>query len=211
MGSGFSRSPPQAPAPTANVPEKQEQQADKPQPPSPPPAITAAAAPTSAPPTLSATFAPFAAAHHTEDYESGAVARRGQAITVTVTVSSGDAAALTWRASALATSGSSRPDTFKMPPLPPAAVGGDGATHEWGVVATGSGGNATLSLCTPADAPAGRYQITVKARTASGASAKAAPLPLLLVFNPWMEADTCYMPKEDEKAGGAWWHKSPTP
>ena len=156
-------------------------------PPSPPTAQPPPRQASATSPTLAVSFAGSnAAAHHTEAFEDGAVARRGQAISLTVNVSGAPAETLTWRASALSTSGASRPESYKCPQLEPAAVGTDGSTLDWGVsVVSRSDSTVALQLCTPPDAPIGRYELIIKARMAAGSSAKAAPLRLLLCFNPW--------------------------
>ncbi len=137
--------------------------------------------------------------HHTADFSSGLVLRRGFAFDITVSTglaTTWPPPVLSWRATASCHSGMSSSSTsFECPSLPATAVGPMGDTASWGVVPKSE---KELTLCIPPDAPVGRYAFTLEARAVSGdlATNHKVPLRAIILFNPWAEKDTVFLADE---------------
>jgi hypothetical protein len=129
-------------------------------------------------------------AHHTSDFSSGLVVRRGAVIDLRakLELDAGDAPAFRgpWRATATATSGAAR-TAFSCPELPSTAMDPHGETASWGVVPRDGG----VWLCTPPNAPIGRYELVLEA-----GGVAAPPLHAIILFNPWCVSDAVSLPDE---------------
>ena len=143
------------------------------------------------------------AAHHTDAFDEPAlVVRRAQAVRMRATCSAATHGTdLEWHATALSSTGASEPLPFPCPPVGADAVGPDDVTKAWGVVASRVADDAfDVRLCISAEAPVGRYELTLSVTLPDGTVATSTPLSAIVLFNPWSPADVVWLGDEAERA-----------
>ncbi|KAM6979623.1 protein-glutamine gamma-glutamyltransferase E [Aplochiton taeniatus] len=139
--------------------------------------------------------------HHTNEITEGElIVRRGQSFLLTIDLQQpvNTAQDKLMIIAATGSEPSEKRGTKSVFSFPPGGLNGTLSIAQWkGELHSSSNllaGNITLTVTPPANAPIGKYSLTVKTPTQEASLGN-----LTILFNPWCKDDRVYLPAEDEK------------